>query len=83
MSDTKLLAMMMFGVVLSAAALMPRLGPGRASWIGSRSRFAFNPKPESLRLSSLLKNEILSKEVRHLFLVVIGEKGVGRPVYHQ
>jgi Cdc6-like AAA superfamily ATPase len=68
------------GAVVSAIGLIPRIGPGRAVWIALRSRFAFKPVPESLRLAEikLLKSEIADKDFGQGYLVVTGEKGVGK-----
>jgi hypothetical protein len=68
------------GVVFSAAGLIPRVGPGRAVWIALRSRFAFKPNPESLRLAEikLLRSMIAKKDIGQSYLVVTGEKGVGK-----
>ena len=68
------------GVIFSAAGLMPRIGPGRAVWIALRSRFAFKPNPESLRLAEikLLRTMIAKKDIGQSYLVVTGEKGVGK-----
>lgn len=65
---------------MSAAGLIPRIGPGRAVWIALRSRFAFKPQPESLRREEikLLKNELALKDFGQSYLVVTGEKGVGK-----
>jgi hypothetical protein len=63
--------------VVSAAALF---GPGRAAWIAIRSRFAFKPVPESLRVAEIqmLRRRILDKNIGQGFFVVIGENGVGK-----
>jgi hypothetical protein len=68
------------GLVVSAAGLLPRLGPGRAAWIALHSRFAFKPVPESLRLVEIkqLKRKIAGKDFSQGYLVVTGEKGVGK-----
>ena len=68
------------GVAVSAAGLIPRIGPGRAVWIALRSRFAFKPVPESLRLAeiNLLKRKIADKDFGQGYLVVTGENGVGK-----
>ena len=69
-----------FGTVISAAGLIPRIGPGRAVWIALRSRFAFKPNPESLRFAEikLLRNMVARKDFGQSYLVVTGEKGVGK-----
>ena len=68
------------GMVVSAAGLVPRIGPGRAVWIALRSRFAFKPNPESLRFAEikLLRSMISDKDYGQSYLVVTGEKGVGK-----
>jgi hypothetical protein len=70
------------GTVLSAVGvgLVPRIGPGRAVWIALRSRFAFKPNPESLRFAEikLLKQKIANKRFGQSYLVVTGERGVGK-----
>ena len=60
--------------------LVPRIGPGRAIWIALRSRFAFKPNPESLRFAEikLLRSMIARKDFGQSYLVVTGEKGVGK-----
>jgi hypothetical protein len=67
-------------VVVSAAGLLPRIGPGRAVWIALRSRFAFKPVPESLRSAEiqLLRSSLAKKDFGQSYLVVTGEKGVGK-----
>ena len=68
------------GAVISAAGLVPRIGPGRAVWIAMRSRFAFKPVPESLRSAEIkiLKGRLAKKDFGQGYLVVTGEKGVGK-----
>ena len=68
------------GAIASAAGLLPRIGPGRAVMIYIRSRFASRPKSESVRAQEieLLKNEILLKDFGQSYLVVTGERGVGK-----
>jgi hypothetical protein len=68
------------GTIISAAGLIPRIGPGRAVWIALRSRFAFKPNPESLRFAEIkrLKDLIADKDIGQSYLVVTGEKGVGK-----
>ena len=68
------------GAVVSAIGLVPRIGPGRAVWIALRSRFAFKPNPESLRSAEikLLKSMLSDKDFGQGYLVVTGEKGVGK-----
>ena len=68
------------GVTVSAAGLVPRLGPGRAIWIALYSRFAFKPKPVSLRADEirLLKTRIAWENSGQEYFVVTGEKGVGK-----
>jgi hypothetical protein len=71
------------GVTASAVGLLPRIGPGRATWIAVRSRFGFKRNPESLRSEeiSLLKRRIAIKECSQEYFVVTGEKGVGKSCY--
>ncbi|XJO77746.1 hypothetical protein BDV3_002287 [Batrachochytrium dendrobatidis] len=68
------------GVAALAAGLIPRISPGRAVWIALRSRFAFKPVPESIRFeeAKLLKSRLADKDFGQGYLVVIGEKGVGK-----
>ena len=68
------------GAIISAAGLIPRIGPGRAVMLYLRSRFASRPKPESVRVEEigLLKKEIRLKDFGQSYLVVTGEKGVGK-----
>ena len=68
------------GTVVSAVGLVPRIGPGRAVWIALRSRFAFRPNPESLRFAEikLLRSMLADKDFGQGYLVVTGEKGVGK-----
>jgi hypothetical protein len=68
------------GGLTLTAKLAPRIGPGRAAWIALRSRFAAKPMPECLRFAeiSLLKERIADKNFRQSYLVVTGEKGVGK-----
>jgi Cdc6-like AAA superfamily ATPase len=68
------------GAVVTAAGLIPRIGPGRAVWIALRSRFAFKPVPESLRSAeiNLLKSRIADNDFGQGYLVITGEKGVGK-----
>jgi hypothetical protein len=68
------------GAVVTAVGLIPRIGPGRAIWIALRSRFAFKPVHESLRSAEikLLKSKLADKDFRQGYLVVTGEKGVGK-----
>jgi hypothetical protein len=67
------------GTVLSAAGLVPRIGPGRAAWIEFRSRFAFKPRHESLRVDEIkvLRSRIV-EPVGQGYLVITGEAGVGK-----
>ena len=67
------------GTIVSAVGLV-RIGPGRAVWIALRSRFAFKPNPESLRFAEikLLRSMIADKDTGQRYLVVTGEKGVGK-----
>jgi hypothetical protein len=68
------------GTIVSAVGLVPRIGPGRAVWIALRSRFAFKPNPESLRFAEikLLRSMLADKDFGQGYLVVTGEKGVGK-----
>ena len=68
------------GTFVSAVGLVPRIGPGRAVWIALRSRFAFKPNPESLRFAEikLLRSMIADKDFGQSYLVVTGDKGVGK-----
>jgi hypothetical protein len=68
------------GTIVSAVGLIPRIGPGRAVWIALRSRFAFKPNPESLRYDEikLLRSMIADKDFGQSYLVVTGDKGVGK-----
>ena len=68
------------GTVVSAVGLVPRIGPGRAIWIALRSRFAFKPNPECLRSAEikLLRRMIADKDFGQSYLVVTGDKGVGK-----
>ncbi|KAJ3118663.1 hypothetical protein HDU96_010647 [Phlyctochytrium bullatum] len=51
-----------------------------AVWIALRSRFAFKPNPKSLRFAEikLLRSMIADKDIGQSYLVVTGEKGVGK-----
>jgi hypothetical protein len=49
----------------------------RAVWIALRSRFAFKPVPEPLHFA-LLERRIADKDFGQSYLVVDGEKGVGK-----
>ena len=68
------------GTFVSAVGLVPRIGPGRAVWIALRSRFAFKPNPESLRFAEikLLRSMIADKDFGQSYLVITGDKGVGK-----
>jgi hypothetical protein len=68
------------GATVSAAGLIPRIGPGRAIWIGIRSRFARKPEPLSIRSEEIaeIKSMLLRKKFNETYLVVTGEKGVGK-----
>ena len=65
---------------MTAAGLAPRVGPGRAAWIALRSRFAPKPVPESLRIEEIkdIKSMLAKKDFGQSYLVVTGEKGVGK-----
>jgi hypothetical protein len=60
--------------------LVPRIGPGRAVFVALRSHFAFKPVPESLRSAGikLLKIRLADKDFGQSYLVLTGEKGVGK-----
>jgi hypothetical protein len=60
--------------------LAPRLGSGRAFSIALRSRFALKPNPESVRFAEikLLRSKITDMDVAQRYMVVTGEKGVGK-----
>ena len=68
------------GGIASISGLIPRAGPGRAAWIALRSRFAFKPVPESLRTEEVkaLKEKLAIKNSEQSYLVITGEKGVGK-----
>jgi hypothetical protein len=68
------------GLALSAIGLIPRFSPGRAIWLALRSRFAFKPNPESVRVDEIkrLRRMITDKDFGQSYVVVIGEKGVGK-----
>lgn len=65
---------------ISVAGLAPRLAPRRALWIGVRSRFGFNKTPLSVRATDLkiIRAHITKKSWGQKYLVVIGDKGVGK-----
>ena len=67
-------------IAVSAVGLIPRIGPGRAVSVALRSRFAFKPVHVSLRLTeiNLLKRKIADKDFGQGYLVVAGDKGVGK-----
>ncbi|KAI3650437.1 hypothetical protein MP228_003918 [Amoeboaphelidium protococcarum] len=67
-------------VFAAAAGLIPCVGPGRAAWIALRSRFAFKPVPESIRKAEIeyLRSRLVKKDFDERYLVVTGEKGVGK-----
>ena len=57
----------------------PRLGPGRAALIALRSRFAFKPNPESLRINEIkLLRSMIANYRGQGYVVVTGDKGVGK-----
>ncbi|KAI3641174.1 hypothetical protein MIR68_000780 [Amoeboaphelidium protococcarum] len=68
------------GVAVSAAGLVSRIGPGRAVWLALRSRVAFKPNPQSIRREeiAILKSKLADKDFGQSYLVVTGEKGVGK-----
>jgi hypothetical protein len=66
--------------LLSLTGLVPRIGPGRAVWIAFRSRFAPKKIPESIRVVELrqIRKSISEKNFGQGYLVVTGDKGVGK-----
>jgi hypothetical protein len=66
--------------LLSLTGLVPRIGPGRAVWIAFRSRFAPNKLPESIRVVELrqIRKSISEKNFGQGYLVITGDKGVGK-----
>ena len=66
--------------ILSLTGLVPRLGPGRAVWIAFRSRVASKRLPESIRDVELrqIRKSISEKNFGQGYLVVTGDKGVGK-----
>jgi hypothetical protein len=66
--------------LLSLTGLVPRIGPGRAVWIAFRSRFAPKKIPESIIDVELrqLRKSISEKKFGQSYLVVTGDKGVGK-----
>jgi len=66
--------------IISAVGLVPRFGPGLAVWLALRSRFAAKPVPESIRSAEikLLKRILAGKKHGQGYLVIAGEKGVGK-----
>jgi GTP-binding protein EngB required for normal cell division len=64
----------------TAVRCAPRIGAGRAAWIALRSRFASKPMPQSIRSSEiqLLKRVLAKKNFGQSYVVVMGEKGVGK-----
>ena len=68
------------GAAVLITGLIPPIGPGRALWIAMKSRFAFKPVPESLRFSEsqIIKEILAPKRKGQQYLVVTGERGVGK-----
>ena len=66
--------------VITSAGLVPRVGPGRAFWIALYSRFFYKPKQMSIRSAEIaeLRRKISEKKFGQNYLVVTGEKGVGK-----
>ena len=66
--------------IVSAVGLLPRFGPGLAAWLALRSRFARKPLPQSIRSAEIkfLKDRLAEKKSGQSYLVVTGEKGVGK-----
>jgi hypothetical protein len=66
--------------LLSSTGLVPRIGPGRAVWIAFRSRFARKKLPESIRDVELrqIRISISEKNIGQGYLVITGDKGVGK-----
>jgi hypothetical protein len=64
----------------SLTGLIPRIGPGRAVWIALRSRFAPTKLPESIRDVELrqIRKSISEKNFGQGYLVITGDKGVGK-----
>eukprot|EP01035_Chromulina_nebulosa_P022069 gene22069-28567_t len=65
---------------LSLSGLVPRIGPGRAIWIAFRSRFAFSKMPVSVRDVEVkqIKEEISNKNFGQSYLIITGDKGIGK-----
>ena len=66
--------------LLSLTGLVPRIGPGRAVWIAFRSRVASKRLPESIRDVELrqIRKSISEKNFGQGYLVITGDKGVGK-----
>ena len=66
--------------ILSLTGLVPRIGPGRAVWIAFRSRVASKRLPESIRDVELrqIRKSISEKNFGQGYLVITGDKGVGK-----
>ncbi|KAI9317830.1 hypothetical protein BDR26DRAFT_905324 [Obelidium mucronatum] len=64
----------------SFAQAVPRLGPLRAVWIASRSRFLQSQPIQSVRDKELqlLRKDIAEKNWGQKYIIVSGEKGVGK-----
>ena len=66
--------------VITFAGFVPRVGPGRAFWIAFYSRFFYKPKPMSIRSAEIteMRRRIAEKAFEQDYLVITGEKGVGK-----
>lgn len=75
-----MMSVLIAGGAVTASAFIPRVGPARAAWIALRSRFSSNPLPNSLRTAELksLKTMLLKKDLGQGYLVITGEKGIGK-----
>ena len=61
-------------------ALNPVFGPGRAIGLGLRSLLAKRRGPESLRVDDVafIRRWLVSRRKPYSYLVLVGEKGVGK-----
>ncbi len=68
------------GTLIAATGLLPRIGPGRAAFVALRTRFGFRPNHESIRVAEikLLRSMITAKPVSQGYVVITGQKGVGK-----
>ncbi|KAI9341955.1 hypothetical protein BDR26DRAFT_836684 [Obelidium mucronatum] len=64
----------------SFAQVVPRIGPVRAGWVAVRSRFLQSRPIQSVRTTelNLLRKDISRKTWGQKYIVVTGEKGVGK-----